>query len=207
MGKTSYEKIYEALLSTQDCQDFVDNIRREIIDTHIFDIEISMIRPETLGDRARLETYYNVKMPLGRQGATRDGKIWMSISINKSHVRYIIERHFGVDVSTYNCRKDVVIGERYRKGTECFYEWLQQRIQQDFADIIDEAKSRIENQYYDWRDSELVARRQREFFSECAAKDIKKALAMYEHLGTEVLKDAVNEFLVHSVFEFDETGD
>lgn len=204
MGKTSYEKVYEALAFTKECQWVLDDIRQEIFDTHITDVVFNMVRPDILGEQAKLETYYNVKMPRGCTRSTRDGKIWMSLSINKSHVSHIVERHFGVDVPTYNCSKQVVIGEKYRRGTQCFSEWLETKVRLDFEDIIQEAHMRIEDQYNDWSRSELVAKRQREFFAECAARDIKKALAMYEHLGTEVLRDAVNEFLVHSVFEFDE---
>lgn len=203
MGQSSYEKIYKALYNTKQVQALLESVHEKIVNAHVFDVEFTLHRPEKTGDQARAAARFKVRLPTGT-GSTENGQVWISLGIDKRAVVPIVDELFGVKggVPTYFCRKDVVTGEKYHKSAGSFPDWLDTELRSQFKAEIEAAQARILEEVRDWQGSELVARKQREFLVSSAMEDIKKVLAGYDHLGKDVLKSALDEFLVHSVFEY-----
>lgn len=204
MGQSSYDKIYEAMWLTKQVQSLVvDSFKEKLGKSHVVDVSFFLKKPEVIGKPAQATPRFKVMLPNGTV-STEDGRVWIGIDIDKSVARHIVEQLFGVKggVPTYFCKKDVVLGDKTHKRAISFREWLDSKIRMSFRAEILETEARIQAEVQDWLASELVARRQREFLVKSAMADIKMTLAAYDHLGKDVIKNALEEFLVHSVFEY-----
>lgn len=205
MSESSYEKVYQRIFDTKQCKALIENIPRQIEEVHVVDVDFTLSRPDELGQPAVAVPSFKVKIP-GGAVSTTNGQIYLELGniLGESQIRPLIDEVFGVKggVPTYFCRKDVVNGRTYRSGTVSFSSWLIRRVGSQHATAIEQARTRVLEQVRDWQASEMVIRKQREFLVKSATDDIKKSLASYQHLGQDVLKAALEEFLIHDVFEF-----
>jgi hypothetical protein len=207
-GESSYDKVYQRIFATKQCKDLLADIPRRIEEIHVVDVSFALQRPEEIGKPAVATPQFKVKGPDGEFNTT-NGQIYLELGgtlghiLSESKLRPLISEVFGVPggVPTYFCRKGVVDGSDYRKGTASFSHWLVHRLGSTHDAAIATAKTRVLEQVRDWQASEHVAKKQREFLVKCAVDDISKALGAYDHLGKEVLKQAVDLYLVHSITE------
>jgi hypothetical protein len=203
MGQSSYEKIYEALAATKQCKALVAAIPEKFAQVRVTGVEFTLKRPNEFGQPAEAIPHYKVVGPNGYVLNTQDGHVWLSVSIlvNDEVLAPLVNEVFGVKggVPTYFCNKEVVLGKKNRRDTDSFGDWLCRRVRSQFEQDILSAQKRVQEQVRQMAASEETAQLGREFLVRCAVDDIKKALGAYDHLGKEVLSEAIDEFLVHSI--------
>ena len=203
MSESSYEKVYKRIADTKQCKALLADLPRQIEDVHVVDVEFTLHRPDELGRPAEAIPSFKVKGPGGGLFGTTNGQIYLELQVilGERKLRPLIDEVFGRTggVPTYFCRKTVVDGSEYRKGTMSFSSWLIRRIGNTHAAVIEQARTRVLEEVRDWQASELVVRKQREFLVKCAVEDIKKALSSFSFLGKDVLKAAIDEFVVHEI--------
>jgi hypothetical protein len=210
-GESSYDKVYQRIFATKQCKDLLAGIPRRIEEIHVVDVSFALQRPEEIGKPAVATPQFKVKGPDGEFNTT-NGQIYLELGgiLSESKLRPLISEVFGVPggVPTYFCRKGVVDGSDYRKGTASFSSWLVHRLGSTHDAAIATAKTRVLEQVRDWQASEHVAKKQREFLVANAVADIKKSLASYQHLGQDVLKSALRSswFTTFSNSSPDATG-
>lgn len=203
MGQSSYEKIYEALAATKQCKALVASISEKFAQVRVTGVEFSLKRPNEFGLPAEAIPQYKVVGPNGAVFNTQDGHIWISVStlVNDETIAPLVNEVFGVKggVPTYFCNKEVVLGRKNRRDTDSFGDWLCRRVRSQFEQDVANAQKRVQEQVRQMAADPETARLGREFLVQCAIKDIKQALSAYDHLGKEVLSEAIDEFLVHSI--------
>lgn len=137
---------------------------------------------------------------------TSPNNLWLSVDnfFNNKESQVVVGANFGVKgrVATYFCRKTIISGEHSRRGTSSFNSWLSYSLSDKFQPQLVEAKNRVKAQMEEMRWSQAYADAEQAFLAECAIRDIKTALAAYKHLGDDMLKQAIREFLCDDVFEF-----
>lgn len=204
MADSSYEKVYQRIHETKQCKALLASIPPQIEDIHVIDVEFRLSRPDELGQPATAYSMFKVRVP-GGEIRTTDGSVSFDMSslLGESRLRPLIEEVFGMPggVPTYFCRKSVVNGRDYRKGTRSFSDWLIRQVGSRYEEALAKARKRVEQEVAEWKVSDHVLTKQRDFLVQCAIGDIKKALSAYDHLGKEVLKDAIDEYICHSITE------
>ena len=202
MSESSYEKVYKRIAATRQCKALLAGLSDQIEAIHVQDVEFTLHRPDELGKPADAIPVFKVSTP-GGPSSTTNGQVYLELGnvLGERKLKPLIDEVFGVvgGVPTYFCRKSVVDGSEYRKGTISFSSWLVRRIGSQHSDVIEQARARVLEEVRDWQSSELVARKQREFLVKCAVEDIKKALSSFSFLGKDVLKAAIDEFVVHEI--------
>ncbi len=203
MGQSSYEKIYEALAVTKQCKELVASIPEKFAQVRVTGVEFGLKRPNEFGLPAEAIPHYKIVGPNGAVFNTQDGHIWISVStlVNDETIAPLVNEVFGVKggVPTYFCNKEVVLGRKNRRDTDSFGDWLCRRVRSQFEQDVANAQKRVQEQVRQMAADPETARLGREFLVQCAIKDIKQALSAYDHLGKEVLSEAIDEFLVHSI--------
>ena len=204
MGCSSYDKVYERMADTKTVKALLAEIPLKLNDVHVLGVDFTLRRPDAIGRPATATPSFNVKVP-GGVVHTENGQVYLDLgnTITEKSTNAIVEELFGKPggVPTYFCRKSVVLGEDYRKGTHSFAAWLRSSMRDKFDEDFARAQERVKEEVCDWKSSELVARLQREFLVKNAIEDIKMALGAYDHLGKEVLKDAIDLYLCHAITE------
>lgn len=200
MGESSYEKVYERMFAHRQCKALIAAIPAKLEQVHIVDVDFYLIRPDEVGKPARAEPRFLVPTPSGTV-RTDNGGVWIDLGLGGQVAKDLAASLFGQKdgVPTYFCRKEVVLGVESRKKTDSFPEWLNNKVRNMFEDAVKDVQARIQEEYRDWIGSEYVERKRREFMVKSAIEDIKRALGAYDHLGKDVLKEAIDEYLVHDI--------
>jgi hypothetical protein len=200
--RSSYEKVYERIFASRQCRALLASIADKLDAVHISDVYFTLNRPDEIGQPATATPQFKVVLPTGTVH-TSNGSIWIDPGPGGKAARELVEMLFKQPngVPTYFCNKDVVLGDKARKGTDSFPEWLHAKTRSMFEEQMEAVRVRIAEEYQDWSGSEYVERKRREFMVASAIEDIKRALGAYDHLGKAVLKEAIDEYLVHSIVE------
>jgi hypothetical protein len=197
---SSYAKVYEKIYATYDCVQWRAEIKRRLQAASIVDVAFTMNRPEEFG-RPATATPRFIYTTTGNNSHTENGSVYFDISDHK-FADALAKRVFGTkDIPTFNCNKDVIFGDKRKKDVDSFSQWFYDKTSDEFRDDIHEARERIRSQYQEWVVSDEVAERKKQFILDQAVYDIKMALSAYEHLGKEVLKEALDSYIVHSITE------
>lgn len=209
MGESSYDKICSRMAEHKKVQEFLATIPEKLAAARVVRVDFVLERPEEVGKPARAVPKCIVEVN-GSTNSTPDGRVWIALStfITDGAVRPLIDELFGQPggVPTYFCKKEILTGEKYDRRRNSFAEWLRANMVDQYRDLIAHTVERLAEEAKTALASEENVAKSREFLVRAACEDIKKALASYSHLGSEVLKAAVDEYLVHSIFEF-ETDD
>jgi hypothetical protein len=205
MAESSYIKVYERLASCADGRALAAKIAERIASLRVADVEFVLARPDKLGEPARAVPRFVVASSLGPHCKVENSSFWLEVDAfaARAEVKAVIDANFGVKgrVPTYFCRKDVVLGDDSRRGTLSFYSWWTRKLGENHDASIEAAKARVGAQIREMAASEEVQAKGRAFLVEQAVRDIKLALSAYDHLGKEVLKEAIDEYLIHSITE------
>jgi len=204
MAESSYDKVSRLISETAEGRAVMAKARERMATLRVTDVMFQLARPEKLGDPARATPRFVVGNCDGELTKTENGSIWLNGSsfVMQRECKQAVEATFGIKVKTYFIRKDVLLGDTRRRGTNDFHNWMSSRFSELHGQEMEAVKTRILEQVRDMRASGDLVAREHEFLARCAVDDIKKALASYKHLGEAVLKQAVQEFLVDDVFEY-----
>lgn len=124
---------------------------------------------------------------------------------DSTEIKEIVYRHFGHDVPTFFCRKEVVLAgcskERGRKTTDSFPQWFGDAVKSEFYDAKLEAERRILEAASVIVESPEFKEERHQALLRGAKADLVKMMQKYAPLGEEFLREALQEFVVADVLE------
>ncbi len=206
MGQSSYDRVYELIMATKEGQTFEALITRRINTLHVDSVEFEVEIHKEPGASAVLNPVFNIKHESDQTSRQYDC-CWDILRplrsttgdiIGADEVKAVLNATFGVNVPTFGCKKEVATGDKYRKHTNTFRDFLNNR----YRDRLSHAKERLTNEIDALIKSEKFAQMKQEAMVKCALRDISAALAAYRHLGKDVLRQAIQEFIIEDVFEY-----
>jgi hypothetical protein len=179
--------------------------RERLVTLNVSGVRFKLQTARSVGDKAVALPMAVVSHCDGEYGSTHNGQIWMAGSsfLSSQECHDLVRAAFGVTVKTYFIDKGVLVGNKHRKNTASFYEYAAGMFEKEYAAEMQAAQGRLLKQTQELLESSETVRLGEEFLAQHAVADIKLALAAYAHLGKDILKQAIQEYIVDDVFEFD----
>lgn len=133
---------------------------------------------------------------LSRRTAERDVQgFWINWSevLSEDELKTVVHSHFGTErCRTYNCKLDKVLDK--------FPSQVWRKLSEDMDAELKRAQERIKRQMMKHLESSEMARDRQEFRNRIAIEGIKAAIRKFP-VTKEVLKQALDEYIVHEILE------
>jgi len=136
---------------------------------------------------------------------TDDG--FHSIQSFTSHVEIVnvINDHFGVDVKTYNCKRETLInGDRWRGNRPpitSFPQWVYSRLQEVYEDEITNTSKKVMQQLRKYQTGEEYVQDAKEALVTFCKHKVSKALMPWRKMPNDVLQEAIEQFVANSILD------
>ena len=203
MGESSYIKIYAALEKTSECRALEQTLLRRIDSLAVTRVEWLLVRPSAIGVAADALPRFVVETCDGEFSKTTGPDLWIGADrfVAYSEVREVVKATFGVKgkVPTYFCKESTVVDGS--GNNESFHAWIKRAWSRKHMATTEAAGSCLAVQINRILASEQLQVDKRAFLVQSAIADIKAALGAYDHLGKEVLKEAIDEYIIHSIVD------
>jgi hypothetical protein len=198
---TSYDKIYELLLATDEGQALMaatkDKIRNVKLDKVKF--RLSHDRPYN----AVPQFVFSCRVTW--DGGPRD--LSASSFVDSDDAEKVVRDCFGSDkkVKTRNCSPHIVRdgglvqtkvdGCRESRHQQSFYRWVVDQVEEEFETVIAEERKRLAGEVKALVKTEEFAQSRHEALVNFCKDTITKALLPWNHMSEQVLNDAWDQFI------------
>lgn len=214
---SSYDKIARHLMGTPEAQEYLNEIRQSIERAEIVKYEFGLVRREGQPVQARCSFVVRAGTGSGSISKDQHGN-WSNLSswsfLHDDALKDIVDRNWKTKrCPTYNCKKDDAMhGKDTRDGERSvgFYGAMRGAVDAVCREELDSGETRLQRmnrrlhvQAEDVMASEEWKRDEFEYLRGHAVRDIVAVMKNYDFLGKEVLREALDQFVMHQIMETD----
>jgi hypothetical protein len=205
-GVSSYDKVYQSLYGCPDFQVYRERAHRII--SALGPVSYRFRLHESQGHEV---VAHHTFATLGTSEIgiydTSEGRtlsrsdLQYSCILSSKEAEGVVEKNFGVGpCKTYFCKRETVL--RGSKKQESFFDWARRSLLREFEADIEQASIRVASREADLLQSEQFQREMTRFFEVHVINQIRNVvLKHHKRVGPEVLKEALDQVITHSIME------
>jgi hypothetical protein len=204
---SSYSKVYKLLLATPDGQALENELVRACDTAKITGVTFDLCAGEKHPEAAPM---FKGKFGPHEFSARSITNISLRASavVSSANCNVICDKRFGKEkqggVSTFNCSRAVLNHGTWRSRgghIDAFHEWAANKLGEKYAEKIQEAENRLKAELTLMTQSDEFRAARHEALKGYAIDAIVHVMSDYAWLGKEVLKEALDNFIVHDVID------
>lgn len=200
---SSYTKISRNLVATAEAQELLNDIILGLSEAEIVGYQFFLKKSDDMAD-ARV--VYEIKVGSQTTKVDIDDTPKMIPHLGRFIDEKKLEKVIGLywkqeKFPTYFCKKNQVLhgGSRGVGFTRMMMESINSRL--DGTDVLEKASNRLLDQKAKLEASEDFQNERAAFLKKNATEDIGKVMKLYNHLGDDVLREALQDFVVNFTLE------
>lgn len=202
-----YEEAYKKLADHPRVKEACAKVREKVREVHVIGYSFELVTEP--GRNAKTNTTFRIQCPNGEQRVAIGTGLWIPVAVPEA--KQLAEELFGAPggTPTFFCQKKIAmdggdVKKRHSSGKrwqEPFHDWLESRMRDDLSVERHEAELRVRRQMQEMMDDPKFDVERRGFLVRSAVESIGNALAAFSFLGKDVLKQALDEYIVHEITE------